>query len=263
MPRIPALSASKPLLHPGVWRASEFSRDAGQCLAAGYGALAAELPGGGWPCGNLIEFLLARPGIGEMQLLRPALATLPARRSVVLLQPPHVPHIACLTSWRPDPAQTLWLRPKSVADALWAAEQVLKAGTCAALLGWFPQIHATALRRLHAAAQGCDILFVALRPAQAERQASPAVLRLALQPAPDGLSLRLVKRRGPPRDTPLYLRLRAAPSRAIASNPEFSHAPLDSHSSVPIEPRRAVPPLAGLDDEDLRKPLTAGQDHSG
>lgn len=231
-----------PLPHPDLWRASQISQGHGPCLATGHAGLSAELPGQGWPCGALIELLTPRGGIGELRLLQPALASLPANRCVVLLQPPHMPNAASWKTWQLDPAQLLWLQPPTVADALWAADQVLKTGSCAALLCWFPQIRDDALRRLHGAAQATDTLFVAVRPLAAAQQPSPAPLRLALQPAPGGLLLRFIKRRGPPRDAPLYVGL--YPASSISST-RFSHAPVDRHSSSPAKPERTAPALVG------------------
>lgn len=231
-----------PLPHPDLWRASQISHENRACLATGHAALSAELPGQGWPCGALIELLAPRPGIGEMHLLQPALARLSGQRSVVLLQPPHMPNIASWKAWGLNPRQLLWLRPKTAIDAMWAADQVLKAGSCAALLCWFPQIHADALRRLHGAAQSGDTLFVAMRPAEAARQSSPATLRLALQPAPGRMLLRFIKRRGPPRDAPLYVRLHDSSQPAFAPVP---HAPVDRPTPTPAEPERFAPALVG------------------
>ena len=45
-------------------------------IASGLEALDAQLPGGGWPLGALTEILLQHHGIGELQLLMPALARL-------------------------------------------------------------------------------------------------------------------------------------------------------------------------------------------
>lgn len=215
------------LPHPAVWRASGLSQGVGRCIAPGHAGLAAELPGGGWPCGNLIEFLLPRTGVGELHLLLPALASLPAARSVVLVQPPYQPNPVCWATWRLDPAQLLWIRPQTESDALWAAAQVLKNGSCAALLCWLPQVRTDALRRLQAAALASDTLFVVMRPGNVAPQASPAPLRLALQPAPGGVLLRFVKRRGPPRELPLYVALHAPSSSG------YFHAPLDQPAPVP------------------------------
>ena len=77
-------------------------------------------------------------------------------------------------SWRLDPRQLLWVCPEKPADALWAAEQILRNGSCGALLCWLPQVRPESLRRLHLAAQASDLLFVALRPSAAAAHATPA-----------------------------------------------------------------------------------------
>lgn len=65
-----------PALHPALWRASQVGGAPGRRTPTGFDALDAQLPGGGWPHGVLTELLLAQPGIGELRLLAPALATL-------------------------------------------------------------------------------------------------------------------------------------------------------------------------------------------
>lgn len=222
------------LPHPAVWRASTLSAAAGRCLDPGYAGLAAELPGGGWPCGSLVELLLPRAGIGEIQLLLPALAAMSAGRPVILVQPPYLPNAVCWAAWGFDPAQLLWLRPHTEGDALWAANQVLQSGASHALLCWLPRVRTETLRRLHGAAQAGDTLFVVMRPLEAARQASPAALRLAVQPANGGVLLRFVKRRGPPRDLPLHVAL-----HALTSTPD-THAFVDRHSSLPTRSGRLV-----------------------
>ena len=95
------------------------------------------------------------------------------------------------------------------ADLLWALEQSLKSGHVGAILAWLPlKLRADALRRLQIAAQAHDGPVFVFRDAQARSQPSPAPLRLLLQPAGvDGLSVRLLKRRGPPLAQPLRLAL--------------------------------------------------------
>ena len=151
-------------IHPALWRATQLAQGAARCLPTGHAALSAELPDGGWPLGSLIELLAPHPGVGEIRLLRPALAQLETRRAIALVQPPHAPHIASWMSWRLDPRQLLWVAPEKPADALWAAEQILKNGSCGALICWLPRVRPESLRRLHLAAQTSDLLFVALRP---------------------------------------------------------------------------------------------------
>ena len=91
------------------------------------------LPGQGWPVGQLIEIMLNRPGSGELQLFRPALARQLPERSIALVQPPHPPCIQAWAHWRLAPERLLWLQPSNTADALWATEQVLRHNSCAAV----------------------------------------------------------------------------------------------------------------------------------
>jgi protein ImuA len=112
-------------LHPSLWRASQLAHAHTRCVDTGHPALSKQLPGGGWPTGTLIDLLLQQPGIGEMRLLRPALAAAASRR-IVLLQPPHPPQALALAALGVPPSQLIWLRSSRGADALWAAEQVLR-----------------------------------------------------------------------------------------------------------------------------------------
>lgn len=122
-------------LHPSLWRASQLARAGTRCVDTGHAALSSQLPGGGWPTGTLVELLQQQPGIGEMRLLRPALQAC-AERRIVLLQPPHPPQALALAALGLPPSRLLWLRTGRSADALWAAEQVLRSGSCGALLFW-------------------------------------------------------------------------------------------------------------------------------
>lgn len=235
-------------LHPSLWRGSQLARAGQRCLPTGHAALSTELPGGGWPLGTLIDLLATQPGIGEIRLLQPALRALPPQRRIVLLQPPHAPQIASWVSLGLAPSQLLWLKPERTADALWAAEQVLKSGSCSALLFWQPQIRPESLRRLHLAAQSGDTLFFMFRPAKAAQESSPSPLRLLLEPAGDDLRLHIVKRRGPSHNQAIVVSLAApAPGSGEPHLPisiEPSDAIVDQRTSDTNQPGRAVPALA-------------------
>ena len=70
-----ASQSASAILHAQVWRADEVAASAATCaaLSTGFAALDAELPGAGWPRGQLIELLVGRAGTGELSLLAPAL----------------------------------------------------------------------------------------------------------------------------------------------------------------------------------------------
>jgi protein ImuA len=193
-------------LHPSLWLASQLAQSSTRCIDTGFAALSAQLPGNGWPTGNLIDLLVQQPGSGEMRLLGPALAKV-SGAPIVLLQPPHSPQSLALAALGLNPSQLVWVRCSKSSDALWAAEQILRSGSCGALLFWQTHARGETLRRLHLAAQSGDTLFCMLRPLTAAQDASPALLRVAVRPAPGGVDLEFVKRRGPQRDTPLFLPL--------------------------------------------------------
>lgn len=227
-------SQSPEALHPSLWRASQLAQGSTRCVDTGYPALSGQLPGGGWPTGTLVDLLLQQPGVGEMRLLKPALLAA-ARRKIVMLQPPHAPQALALAEMGFEPAQLVWLRASRSTDALWAAEQVLRSGSCGALLFWQQNMRGESLRRLHLAAQAGETLFFMLRPLAAAQDASPAPLRLSLKPAPGGIDIGFVKRRGPQRDTPLFLPL--TPSLLQR------HAPLDRPQPAPVTARSLLPEL--------------------
>jgi protein ImuA len=223
-------------LHPSLWRASQLAHASTRCVDTGHPALSAQLPGGGWPAGTLIDLLVQQPGIGEIRLLGPSLARVAGRR-IVLLAPPHAPQALALAALGLAPSQLVWLRASRSADALWAAEQVLKSGSCGALLFWQQHARGESLRRLHLAAQNGETLFFMFRPLAAAQDASPAPLRLALRPAAGGIDIGFVKRRGPQRDAPLFLPLTpSVPQR---------HAPLDRPVPAPATARSLQPELVG------------------
>lgn len=227
-----ALSLSLPpdLAH-AVWRASQVGLYQAAALPSGHAALDAVLPEGGWPGAALIELLLQQAGIGELRLLQPALEAIARRRSVVLVQPPCLPQAAAWQGWGLAPQQLLWIRTAQTADALWSAEQVLKNGSCGALLLWQQQVRPEALRRLHLAAQAADTLFWMMRPLAAAQDSSPSPLRLALRPAPGGLAIDVIKRRGPHLDGSLFI---ALPQAAIYPDQNWTHATVDRHLPAPV-----------------------------
>ena len=190
-----------------VWRASQMGSYRSTVVKSGYPALDNELPGGGWPASALIELLLQQHGIGEVRLLRPALKAVGPKRAIVLIEPPYMPNSAACTEWGISAEQLLLVRARRTADALWSAEQVLRNGSCGALLFWQPQVRDEALRRLQLAAQGSDTMCWMLRPMTAAQNASPSPLRLVLTPAAAGISVHVVKRRGPQHEKATYIGL--------------------------------------------------------
>jgi len=224
-----------------VWlgRAPQLSAPA---IPTGFQALDSELPGGGWPSGALTEILGSQQGIGELQLVLPALAALTwAGKRVVWLAPPHLPYAPALAAAGINLSQLVVVRAPGRRDALWAAEQALRAGCCHALLGWFRRAGYDDLRRLAVAAEGSAAWIALFRPREAAAESSPACLRLALEYAdtPDGdaLSVRILKRRGLPAAAPLRLAVQRpvhALARSPLSRPAAGRARADRGLGLPV-----------------------------
>jgi len=173
-------------------------------VPTGYAELDTEFPGGGWPAGGLVEVLCHAEGIGELQIVLPALAALTAAgHRVAWLAPPHLPYAPALRAAGVRLEQLTVIRAPGRRDALWAAEQALRARSFHALLLWLPQANYAESRRLAVAAQAGPGFVLAFRPPEAACESSPAVLRLALETRQGQLAVQILKRRGLPLAAPL------------------------------------------------------------
>ena len=187
---------------PGVWRGGAWAQAPQEALATGHAPLDAQLPGGGWPLGAMSELLLPPHARSEWMLLLPALARLlvGAPGHAVLVAPPLEPFMPALQAAGVPVQRLCCIRlagPGADRAAAWACEQALRCRDVRAVLAWLPQVAAPMLRRLQlAAAQNQQLLWV-LRPEGARQQASPAPLRLWLQPEGEQLLVHVIKRRGP------------------------------------------------------------------
>jgi protein ImuA len=200
-----SLSPRDPLQLPDVWRLQDLAAQA-ESLPTGHAALDAQLPGGGWPVGALVEVLQQRPEQHAWQVLLPALSQAAVRHAgpVVLVGAPFEPFGPSLQAQGLPPERLLWVKAERPAPRLWAAEQALRCADVVAVLAWLPQVRSAELRRLQLAAhQHAKLLFV-FRPFKAAAESSPARLRLSVDGV-DDLQLHILKRRGPPLAVPLQL----------------------------------------------------------
>jgi len=178
--------------------------------STGCSSLDARLPGGGWPTASLIEVLLDQTGLGEVQLFLPALVECQRRTGpgkteapwLVWIAPPHEPYAPALAQQGIELTRLLVVRPAGATEALWAAEQALGSGVCAAVLLWLKGTDDRWLRRLKLAAEAGGALGVLFRPARHRFESSPASLRLLMTQ----VSMRLVS---------IYSRCKAA-DRALS-----------------------------------------------
>jgi hypothetical protein len=176
-----------------VWKGRQSVAPVG-LQPTGHSALDMALPAGGWPASALSEILLTADGSGELRLLWPTLARLTeGGERVVLVAPPYIPYPQAWLAAGIDMGQVSLIQA-SDRDALWAAEQCLRSGSCAAVLCWPRQVDDRALRRLQVAAETGQTLAFACRPMAAAHNPSPAALRVAIDTRPE--QLRVLKCRG-------------------------------------------------------------------
>ena len=171
-----------------VWKLKDASAaPARPVWSTGLSSLDARLPGGGWPTASLIEVLLDETGLGEVQLFLPALVACQRRTQdsseaswLVWIAPPHEPYAPALAQQGIDLGRLLVVRPTTATEALWAAEQALGSGVCAAVFLWLKGTDDRWLRRLKLAAEAGGSLGVLFRPERHRFESSPANLRLSL-----------------------------------------------------------------------------------
>ena len=200
-----------------LWRGSSLSPAAEPTMASGFAALDAELPGRGWPTRAAVELLTPQFGVLEWRLLAPALrgwwagqalpsaaggrrsrtaAPVVPARSLLLVNPPHTPHLPGLQALGLPNAGLVWVSAAMPAQALWATEQAIKSRV--AVLAWLPEARPEQIRRLQVSALSSDAPVFLMRPESAARQSSAAPLRLIIQPGEGwGLAVHVLKRRGP------------------------------------------------------------------
>jgi cell division inhibitor SulA len=98
---------------------------------------------------------------------------------VVLIAPPYIPYAPAWQA-RGIALSSLMIIDAEPKQAVWAFEQCLRSGSCAAVIGWPQRIDHPSLRRLQVAATTGHALGFAIRDRQHAESASPAALRLEI-----------------------------------------------------------------------------------
>jgi cell division inhibitor SulA/protein ImuA len=239
-----ALPLAEVLARNDVWRGDTLAEAKFPGVSTGFPQLDAELPGGGWPRGGLVELLPSRQGVGEMSLLMPALAHISSCELswIVCVAPPLSPYAPAWAAAGVSLSRLLVTRAAG-GDAAWACARALEADGVGALIAWLPAGNSAAasatasatdlasnsatLRRLQLLAEKSRTLIFLFRPAAAVHQSSPAPLRIGIEAASAAghLSLRLLKRRGGALAAPLELDLaRPAPPPSFPAHAVVGHS---------------------------------------
>lgn len=196
-----------PLPHPSLWRADEAAVPCPSGMPTGHAVLDAELPGGGWPPGEMTELLTDCNGHGELSLLLPLLVRSSQNEGwLTWVAPPHMPGIPALASAGLRTPRLLIVQAGTTGERAWALRQALRSDACTAVVGWLGYVDTALLRRLQLAVRETTIPLLLFRSAGNANTASPAALRLLLSTsAPGVLRLDILKRRGRPASRPVHL----------------------------------------------------------
>ena len=154
-------------------------------ITTGYADLDRLLPGNGWPLGAVIEITSRQHGVGELSLLLPALRQLLAggQGLIVWVAPRFIPYAPALYVQGLDLNRLLVVQTRNGNESLWAAEQVLRSTSCAALLAWPESLTRKSSRRLQLAAEKQGALVVLFRIETIASQDSLTALKLRLSRA--------------------------------------------------------------------------------
>ena len=207
-------------------------------LPSGHAKLDSRLPGRGWPLGAVSELIPQQPGLGELSLLLPALATIGGQGQwVVLVDPPWIPYPASLCGRELPLERLLLVRTGNEKESLWACEQALRSGRGGAVLAWPERISFAQLRRFQLAAEDNAKLAFLFRPQSALQESSPAALRLQLEAAEHHRTrVSVIKCRGSRPPEPIWI---AQPFRGTQAVPLAA-------SEIPRAPRQTTPATTQL-----------------
>ncbi len=193
-PQVPALEQL--LGRRDIWRGRARPSVPALVRDTGHAGLNAQLLGGGWPSGSLVEVCQQGFVQSEWHLLTPTLIN--TCGLVVLLNPPYVPFAQALIKAGVDLERVLVIESNNKADFLFSFIELVRANACEAVLAWQPaqSLNYTELRKCQLAAMEGQGLYVLFRPAAVAGQSSPASLRLTMNLQAQDLHLRIFKQKG-------------------------------------------------------------------
>ena len=148
---------------------------------------------GGFPQHGVVG-IAGLSAIGELRLLLPFLQK--QNRLLVYIHPPGQICAEQLHHYGVDVSQVLVIYPDKAIDALWAAEQCLKSGACAAVLLWQPAVEVHQIKRLQVAAETGKSLLFWYRSTSHSEVSLPVSLNVSLTANEHGLDIHINKRKG-------------------------------------------------------------------
>jgi len=181
-----------------VWSAAQVDNSYAM-IDSGYQTLNRHLKGG-LPKNGVIE-VQSIAGIGELRLFMPFLLQLTQdnashARKIVLIAPPGQVNALMFAQQGISPELVIIIEAFESTEALWAAEQCLKSGSCVAVLLWQQALAVHQVKRLKQAALQGDAVQVLFRAKQCLDVPLPVSLSIVLSPHEQGLEVEIKKQQG-------------------------------------------------------------------
>ena len=152
---------------------------------------------GGWPSGSLLEMCQRGPVGCEWLLLHSALLT-QSSKPIFLLNPPFVPFAPALVDLGFDLDRIYLVRTKTSTEFVNAFVELARSSQCGALLAWQPKdgLTYTELRKFSLACAQGEGIYSLFRPLTAQKESSPASLRVAVGIKESNIQISIFKQRG-------------------------------------------------------------------
>jgi len=175
-------SINQLLKNTAIWQASQ-KKVRPPVLSTGYPTLDRALHYSGWPQGAISEVLLSAYGSGEIRLISPLLVKLNQGAGYICwINPPFLPHAPALVDLGLDLNRMIIVRTQSVNESIWASQQAMRSGACAATLIWLPKKALDKqIRKLNLAAKDGHCWGIIFRDQSLQKHTSAAALRIVIE----------------------------------------------------------------------------------
>ena len=149
---------------PHHWLQALGRCDDGGFISTGFKQLDSELPGGGWPTGEVTEIFCDDNSKDALWITLPTLAHLSNKdKWIAWIGSPGIPHADVLKHHGVDLNKVLVVHPKSEEALHLATERALGSGNCSAVFSWANPDKPISFNRLNEAARQTNTLGMIFR----------------------------------------------------------------------------------------------------
>lgn len=176
-----------------IWQGSQ-QRETVSYVSSCYTNLDQKL-GGGFPTSGVVE-IISEIGIGELRFITPYIKKNQQQGLTVFINPPSTLCAEYFAQQGVSLNTIVSITTKTKTEALWAAEQCLKSGSCSSVMLWQPLLEVHQVKRLQLASETGHCLFFSFSNNKHQQFGLPITLSLRLDAQDTGLCVHIDKRKG-------------------------------------------------------------------